>query len=64
MPIGGRTGQEDVVHTYRRKYHSVISKSEILPFATTWKGLAGIVFSEISQTKKDEYCTISLAWES
>ena len=52
--------QEDVVHTYTMKYYSVIKKNEILPFATTWMDLGGIVFSEISQTKKDEYCIVSL----
>ena len=52
--------QEDVVHIYTTKYYSVIKKNEILPFATTWMDLGGIVFSEISQTKKDEYCIVSL----
>ena len=28
-----------------------IKKNEIMPFATTWKELKGIVLSEISQTK-------------
>ena len=29
-------------------------KEEILPFATTWMDLEDIMFSEISQTEKDE----------
>ena len=35
-------------------------KNEILPFATTWMKLDGIMISEISQTEKDKYCVISL----
>ena len=30
-------------------YYSTIRKNEILPFATTWMDLEGIVLSEISQ---------------
>ena len=30
-------------------------KEEILPFATVWMDLEGIVLSEISQSKKDKY---------
>ena len=41
----------------------VIKKNEILPFATAWKDLGGIVFSEMSQTEKDEYCMMSLICE-
>ena len=33
---------------------------EILPIATTWMNLVGIVLSEISQTEKDKYYMISL----
>ena len=29
-------------------------------FATTWMDLEGIMLSEISQTKKDKYCVLSL----
>ena len=39
-------------------------KNEILPFATTWMDLEGIILSEISQTEKDKYCMISLNVES
>ena len=51
-------------HTHTRahtmEYYSVIKKNDILPFATTWMDLEGIMFSEISQIEKDKYCTISL----
>ena len=35
-------------------------KNEILPFATTWTDLEGIMLSEISQTEKEKYHMISL----
>ena len=31
------------------EYYSAIKKNEILPFATTWMELEGIILSEISQ---------------
>ena len=34
-------------------------KDEILPFATTWMDLEGIMLSEISQTEKDKYSMLS-----
>ena len=34
------------------EHYSTIKKSEILPFATTWMDLEGIMLSEISQTGK------------
>ena len=42
------------------EYYSAIKENEILPFATTWMGLEGVMLSEISQTEKDKYCMISL----
>ena len=33
------------------EYYSAVIKNEILPFATTWIELEGIMISEISQTK-------------
>ena len=35
-------------------------KYEILPSATTWIDLEGIMLSEVSQTEKDKYCMLSL----
>ena len=40
------------------EYFSAIRKNKILPFATTWMDLKGIMLSEISQTKKDKFCVI------
>ena len=47
-------------YIYTMEYYSAIRKNEILPFATTWMDLEGIMLSEISQTEKDKYCMISL----
>ena len=42
------------------EYYLAIKKNEILPFVATWMDLEGIMLSEISQTKIDKYCMISL----
>ena len=44
------------------EYYSAIKKNEILPFATTWMELEGIMLSEITQSEKDNYQMISLMW--
>ena len=41
-------------------YYSAIKKNEIFPLATTWMELEGIMPSEISQSGKGKYYTISL----
>ena len=51
---------KDVVHIYTVKYISAIKKNEILPFATTWMDLEGIMLSEISQTENNKYSMLSL----
>ena len=38
-------------YIYIMVYYSAIKKNEILPFATTWVELEGIMLSEISQRK-------------
>uniref|UniRef100_A0A9L0RKF2 DUF1725 domain-containing protein n=1 Tax=Equus caballus TaxID=9796 RepID=A0A9L0RKF2_HORSE len=40
-------------YIYTMEHYSAIKKDEILPFATTWMDLEGIMLSEISQTKSD-----------
>ena len=45
------------------EYYLSIINEEILPFATTWIDLEGIILSEISQTEKDKYCMVSLTCE-
>ena len=44
------------------EYYSAIKKNEILPFSTTWMELECIMLSEVSQSEKDKYHTISLMW--
>ena len=46
-------------HASTVEYYSAIKK-KILPFATTWMDLKGIMLSEISQTEKDKHCMLSL----
>ena len=38
-------------YIYTMEYYLAIKKNEILPFATTWMELEGIMLSEISQRK-------------
>ena len=49
-----------VWYIYTMEYYSAIKKNEILPFATTWMELEGIMLSEISQSEKDKYHMTSL----
>ena len=40
--------------------YSAIKMNEILPLVANWIDLEGIMLRELSQTKKDKYCMISL----
>ena len=53
------------VHTYipTMEYYVAMKKNEILPFATIWMDLDGIMLSEISHTEKDKYHMVSLTCE-
>ena len=51
-------------HIHTLEYYTAIKKDEILPFATTWMDLEGIMLSKISQTEKEKYHMISLIYES
>ena len=42
-------------YIYTMEYYSAIKKNEILPFATMWMELEGIMLSEIIQSEKDKY---------
>ena len=41
------------------EYYSAVRRKQILPLATTWRELKGIMLSEISQAE-DKYQMISL----
>lgn len=47
------------IYLHRTEYYSVLHKKEILSFVTTWMNLEDML-SEINQTQKDKYCTISI----
>ena len=47
-------------YIYTMEYYSAIKKNEILPFATTWMELEGIMLSEIRQSEKGENLMTSL----
>ena len=38
-------------YIYTMEYYSATKKNEILPFATTWMELGGVMLSEISRRK-------------
>ena len=50
------------IYVYTMECYSAIKKNEILPFATTWMDLEGIMLSEVSQTEKHKYCMMSLIY--
>ena len=43
-------------------YYPAIRKNEILPFASTWMDLEGIMLGEINQTEKDKYHIVLFIW--
>ena len=47
-------------HTHMKQYYLATKKKEILLFVTMCVDTEGIMLSEISQTEKDKYHTISL----
>ena len=47
-------------HTHTEQYYSATKKKEILLFVTMCVDIEGIMLSEISQTEKDKYHTLSL----
>lgn len=56
--------KEDVVCACNRILFSYDKEKkkekEILPFATTWVDLEGIMLCELTQTEKDKYCMVTL----
>ena len=58
MSTGRGTDKEVVVHIYNGILLS--HKNKIMPFAEIWMDLKTVIMSEVSQTEKDKYHTISL----
>ena len=48
------------IYIYTMEYYAAIQRNEILPSATTWMELEGVMLSEISQSEKDMYHMTSL----
>ena len=44
-------------------YYSALKKNEILPSATTWVDLEGVILNEISQSDKNKYLGLHLGVE-
>ena len=42
-------------YIYTMEYYAAIERNEILPCATTWMELEGIMLSEVCRTEKDMY---------
>ena len=42
-------------YIYTMQYYSAMKKNEILPFATMWMELEGMMLSETNQSEKDRY---------
>ena len=63
MFIDRSMDKEDVL-LYTKEYYVAIKRNEILPLATTWMDLEGIMLSEIIQIEKDKYCMFLFYVES
>ena len=57
----GREWIKKMWYIHTMEYYSAVRRKQILPFATTWIKLEGIMFSAISQAEKDKYQMISLS---
>ena len=44
------------------EYYTAIKKDEILPFATTWMDLKGIMLSEINQRERQILYDVTYMW--
>ena len=46
-------------YIYTMEYYSTIKKNEIMPSPATWMDLETVILSEVSQTEKDKYSTLT-----
>ena len=51
---------KDVTHRHTQNGILAIKKNEMLPFATTWIDLEGVMLGEISHREEDKYCMLLL----
>ena len=60
MPFDRRMDKEVMVVIYAMEYYAFIRKDEYPTFVSTWTGLEEIMLSEISQSERVKYHTVSL----
>ena len=58
MSISKLVDPKTMVHL-QVEFYAAERKKELMPFATAWMELEGIMLSEISQTARDKYHMIS-----
>ena len=46
-------------YMHTMEYHSASGTNALVPFATTWGDLEGILLGEISQPERGKYCMVS-----
>ena len=49
-----------MMYVHIMEYYSALKRKEILPWATMWMSLEGIILSEIKQSSQKEKCMISV----
>ena len=53
-------GIKKIWYIHTMEYYSAIKKNETRPFVATWMDLESVMLSEVSQTEKGKYHTMSL----
>ena len=51
-----------MTHTDTIEYYSAMKENEIMPFATPWMDLEGIMLSEVTETVTDKYHDTIYMW--
>ena len=55
MSINRGKDKQDMVHIHNGIYHSAIKRNETVSFAEMWMDLETVIWSEVSQRKKNIY---------